>query len=266
MCVHADIRYLADPITLKCGCGIEADVQNQARTNGSGSRIKNCMLASIPKKEFELLKPELKHVPLRIGERLHEPDKGIRWSYFVNSGLVSLLIGTESGKSVEVGITGHEGMTGAALVAGVKRTTHTAVTEIAGDAYRIPGSVLEKALKSAPELLKMANRFAAIQAMQIAQTAACNRLHGVSQRMARWLLMTDDRVSEKTLCVTHDFLSMMLGTDRPSVTASAIALQKHGVIHYVRGKLEILDRKKLERAVCECYWVIQKFNRELGLA
>ncbi len=237
----------------------------QARKDEQGNAISNYMLATIPEAEFAALRPNLRHVAMSVGENLHKPEGGIRWAYFVNSGMVSLLVGTKEGKSVEVGIAGYEGMTGAVLASGLKRTTHMAVTEVAGDAFRVEAQVLEKAFQSAPELQRCANRFAAIQGMQVAQTAACNRLHDVSQRMARWLLMTDDRVREKTLYVTHDFLSMMMGTDRPTVTAGAIALQERGIIEYSRGKLRILDRKKLEEAVCECYWAIQKFNAELGL-
>jgi len=240
-------------------------MSEHTRTDQEGNFIKNCMLASIPEAEFETLRPNLSYVKIRVGENLHVPEHGIRCAYFVNSGMVSLLVGTIKGKSVEVGVAGCEGMTGEALAAGLKRTTHMAVTEVAGDAFRIEAEALEKAFKRAPELLQRANRFAAIQGMQVAQTAACNRLHDASQRMARWLLMTDDRVKEKTLSVTHDFLSMMLGTDRPTVTAGAIDLQERGVIEYSRGKLRILDRKKLEESVCECYWAIQKFNAELGL-
>lgn len=240
-------------------------MRKQPRTDEHGNPIRNCILASIPKREFDALKRNLKHVSMPVGEKLHKAGDGIRWSYFVNSGMISLLVGTKSGKSVEVGVAGHEGMTGAVLAAGLRRTTHMAVTEVAGDAFRVEASALERALASAPELLQRANRFTAIQSMQMAQTAACNRLHDVSQRMARWLLMTDDRVREKTLRVTHDFLSMMMGTDRPTVTAGAIQLQNRGVIKYARGKLQILDRKKLEAAVCECYGAIQRFNSELGL-
>ena len=237
----------------------------RTRADQDGNSINNYMLSSIPKEEFEALRPNLSYVKMEVGENLHVPEDGIRWAYFVNSGMVSLLVGMKKGKSVEVGVAGYEGMTGVGLAAGLKRTTHMAVTEVAGDAFRIGAEALEKAFKSAPELLRCANRFGAIQGMQVAQTAACNRLHDVSQRMARWLLMTDDRVKERTLAVTHDFLSMMLGTDRPTVTAGASALQERGVIEYSRGKLRILDRKKLEESVCECYWAIQKFNAELGL-
>jgi CRP-like cAMP-binding protein len=137
--------------------------------------------------------------------------------------------------------------------------------EVAGDGWRIKAEIFREVLRSTPILAALANRFAAVQGMQFAQTAACNRLHDVAPRMARWLLMTDDRVKADTLEVTHDFLSMMLGTDRPSVTAAATTLQRRGIIQYKRGKLRILERGKLERSVCECYAALRQFNHELGL-
>jgi CRP-like cAMP-binding protein len=239
--------------------------ENRIRTDKHGNQINNVILSALPEREFRLLKPHLRHIAFSVGQNLQEPGNAIDASYFINSGLVSLVVGTKSGKSVEVGIAGYEGMTGVTLTAGIRRTTHWAVTEVGGDGFRVQAGALEEALETAPGLQKLANRFAAIQAIQLAQTAACNRLHNVRQRMARWLLMTDDRVKQKTLSVTHDFLSMMLGTDRPTVTAAAKSLQHRGVIEYSRGKLKILNRKKLERAVCECYGALQQFNKELGL-
>lgn len=235
------------------------------RTDESGKQIDNVILSAIPEREFLLLKPHLRYVAFSAGENLQEPGKHINQCYFINSGLVSLVVDATSGKSVEVGVAGYEGMTGDTLAAGVKRVTHWSVTEVAGDGFRISAGTLERIMQSARELEKQAHRFTAIQMLQVAQTAACNRLHDVGQRLARWLLMTDDRVRQKTLSVTHDFLSMMLGTDRTSVTAAAQSLQEREVIEYSRGKLRILNRKKLEQAVCECYSAIAQFNRELGL-
>ena len=240
--------------------------QNRQRTDEHGNSVINVLLSTIPAKEFQLLKPHLTYVRFTAGQNLEEEGSGIEAAYFINSGLVSFVVGTRSGRSVEVGVAGYEGMTGVSLIAGIKRTTHWGVAEVAGDGFKISANNLERALKSAPQLQKMANRFSAVQAMQLAQTAACNRLHDVGQRLARWLLMTDDRVRQQTLSVTHDFLSMMLGTDRTSVTAAARLLQDQQVIKYSRGKLQILDRHKLENVVCECYPAIAQFNRELGLS
>ncbi len=240
--------------------------QNRQRTDEHGNSVFNVLLSTIPVKEFQFLKPHLTYVRFTAGQNLEEPGNEIEAACFINSGLLSLVVSTKSGRTVEVGVAGYEGMTGVSLVAGIKRTTHWGVAEVAGDGFKISANNLERALKSAPQLQKMANRFSAVQAMQLAQTAACNRLHDVGQRLARWLLMTDDRVRQQTLSVTHDFLSMMLGTDRTSVTAAARLLQEQQVIKYSRGKLQILDRHRLENVVCECYSAIAQFNRELGLS
>jgi CRP-like cAMP-binding protein len=137
--------------------------------------------------------------------------------------------------------------------------------QIAGDGFRIGMIQLQRVLRLARELQAMLSRYAVLQGMQVAQTAACNRLHTVEQRLARWLLIAQDRVDSGQLNLTHDFLAMMLGTDRPSVTLAASAMRKKGVIEYTRGTVKILNRKRLEGFACECYGVIQQFNGELLL-
>jgi CRP-like cAMP-binding protein len=236
------------------------------RFDATGHPVKNIILSSIPLAEFDLVQGHLKHVILAAGDTLHDPADGITHAYFLNSGLASLVVGAKSGKTVEVGIAGPEGMTGVCAVAGLNRTIHRAVMQAAGDGFRISTAALKRFLGSAPVFVRKTSLFAAVQSMQIAQTAACNRLHDISQRMARWLLMTSDRVGAETLSVTHDFLSTMLGTDRVSVTERAVLLQDGGAIQYSRGKLRILDRRKLESNACECYRAIRQFNPELGLA
>jgi CRP-like cAMP-binding protein len=235
------------------------------RTDEAGHPIRNILLSSIPEKEFLMLRSHLRYTEFSAGQNLEQPHDHIDVCYFINRGLVSLVVEMKTGKSVEVGIAGYEGMTGDTLAGGIRHTTHWAVTEVAGDGFRISADVIERALESARTLEKMVSRFTAIQSLQTAQTAACNRLHDTYERMARWLLMTDDRVREKTLFVTHDFLSMMLGTDRTSVTAAAQSLRQHGAIDYSPGKLRILDRTILQKLVCECYAAVAQFNRDLGL-
>jgi CRP-like cAMP-binding protein len=123
---------------------------------------------------------------------------------------------------------------------------------------------LQNTLASAPHLQLMLTRYAAIQGMQVAQTAACNRLHDIGQRLARWLLMTQDRVDSGSLPITHDFLATMLGTDRPTVSMAAAVLQRKKLIAYTRGAVKIVNRKKLENSACECYGAIQQYDSELG--
>jgi CRP-like cAMP-binding protein len=125
--------------------------------------------------------------------------------------------------------------------------------------------MLRTVLKSTPELQMMVSRYAVLHGLQVSQTAACNRLHDTEQRLARWLLMTQDRIDSGLLQITHDFLATMLGTDRPTVTLAACRLQKKRLIEYSRGSVKILNRKKLEISACECYGVVQQFNGDLGL-
>jgi CRP-like cAMP-binding protein len=148
---------------------------------------------------------------------------------------------------------------------GLSKSPLQAVVQITGDGFRVDVGALQNALESAPQLQMMLSRYAAIRSIQIAQTAACNRLHDIGQRLARWLLMTQDRVDSGSLPITHDFLATMLGTDRSSVSLAAGVLQKKKVIEYTRGAVKIVNRKKLEDSACECYGIVQQYNGELGL-
>ena len=140
-----------------------------------------------------------------------------------------------------------------------------AVVQITGDGFRVEVAALQYTLESTPHLQLLLSRYAVVQGMQVAQTAACNRLHDIKQRLARWLLMTQDRVDLESLPITHDFLATMLGTDRPSVSLAAGILQKKKAIEYTRGAVKIVNRKKLEDSACECYGITQQYNGQLGL-
>jgi CRP-like cAMP-binding protein len=134
-----------------------------------------------------------------------------------------------------------------------------------GDGFRVRVDALQAVLPAASALQNIASRHAVIQGIQSAQNAACNRLHGIEQRLARWLLMMQDHLEDEAIFTTHDFLATMLGTDRPSVSMAAGALQKKGTIEYTRGAVRIVNRKLLEQSACECYEVIRQFNESLGI-
>ena len=196
---------------------------------------------------------------------LHEPKQKLQSVYFLNSGMVSLVFRTKNGESVEVGVLGNEGFTPIPVAAGLRSTPHQAIMQVSGEGFRIPVSAFEAALASNPRLTAALNRYAALHGMQVAQTAGCNRLHDLEQRLSRWLLLTQDRVGSGLLRITHDFLAMMLGTDRPSVSLAAGGLQKKKIIEYTHGAVKVLNRKKLESTACECYSTIQQFNGEMLL-
>ncbi|HEX4001067.1 MAG TPA: Crp/Fnr family transcriptional regulator [Candidatus Acidoferrales bacterium] len=235
------------------------------RTNPEGKPVSNKILLGIPDIEYGLLRPHLRYLDMPHHLSLHEPREKIEYAYFPNRGMVSLVIVTEAGKSVEVGVLGNEGFAGAPIAVGLRRSTVAEVVQIAGDGFRVGMAAMQRVLPSAPRLQAMLSRYAVLQGMQVAQTAACNRLHAVEQRLARWLLLAQDRVDSGQINLTHDFLAMMLGTDRPSVSLAANAMQKKKVIEYTRGAVKILNRKKLEGYACECYGVIQQFNGALYL-
>jgi CRP-like cAMP-binding protein len=240
-------------------------LQSGERTNAEGKPVSNIILLSISDSDFTALRPHLEYVSLPDHLVLHEAGGKLEFAYFPNRGLISLVVVMKDGKTAEAGILGREGFTGTLAAVGLSRSTLQAVVQITGDGFRVEVTALQNALESAPHLQSMLSRYAAIRSMQVAQTAACNRLHDVEQRLARWLLMTQDRVDAGSLPITHDFLATMLGTDRPSVSLAAGVLQKKKLIEYTRGAVKIVNRKKLESSACECYGVIRRYDGELGL-
>jgi CRP-like cAMP-binding protein len=235
------------------------------RTNVEGKLVSNKVLLAAPDNEYELMRADLTYIDLPGHLSLHEPTQKIDFVYFPNRGMVSQVVVTKDGRTVEVGVVGHEGYVGAGLAAGLSRSPVREVIQIAGNGFRMLGNALERILRSAPQLQLILSRHSGLQGMQVAQTAACNRLHDIQQRLARWLLMTQDRVDSGTLPITHDFIATMMGTDRSTVSLAASALQKGGVIEYVKGAVKIVNRRKLQNSACECYAVIKEFEDDLGL-
>ena len=239
-------------------------MQSGERTNAAGKPVGNKILLSISDSEYNSLRPHLEYVRLPNHLVLHETGERLDFAYFPNRGLISLVVVMKDGKTAEAGVVGNEGFTGTPAAVGLNWSTLQAVVQITGDGFRVEVGCLQDALESARHLQLMLSRYAAIRGMQVAQTAACNRLHDIEQRLARWLLMTQDRVDSGSLPITHDFLATMLGTDRPSVSLAAGVLQKKGLIEYTRGAVKIVNRKKLEDFACECYGVIRQYDGELG--
>jgi CRP-like cAMP-binding protein len=239
-------------------------VQSGERTNAAGKPVSNKILLSIPDSEYNSLRPHLEYLRLPNHLVLHEAGGKIAHAYFPNRGLISLVVVMKDGKTAEAGVVGNEGFTGTPAVVGLRRAPLQAVVQVTGDGFQVKVGALQNILESAPQLRLMLNRYIAIRGMQLAQTAACNRLHGIEQRLTRWLLMTQDRVGSGVLPITHDFLATMLGTDRPTVSLAAGVLQKKKLIEYTRGAVKIVNRNKLEDSACECYGVIRHYDGELG--
>jgi len=239
--------------------------QNDQRTNAEGKQVSNKVLLAMPDNEYEMMRADLTYVDLPDHLSLHEPTQNIEFVYFPNRGMVSQVVVTKDGRTVEVGVVGREGYVGAGLAAGMSRSSVREIIQIAGDGFRMVGNALERILRTAPQLQLILSRHAGLQGMQVAQTAACNRLHDIQQRLSRWLLMTQDRVNLAVLPITHDFIATMMGTDRSTVSLAAAVLQKKGIIEYVRGAVKIVNRRKLQSSACECYSVIRQFEDDLGL-
>lgn len=236
-----------------------------ART-AAGKRVCNRLLLLAPESEYLLLRPHLELVALPHHRCVHEPHQRVDAVYFPNEGLISLVVELKDGKTVEAGLVGNEGITGMGAVLGLSRTPLREVVQISGEGFRVRLDVFKEVLRSTPGFKAMLDLFAAGLAMQVAQTAACNRLHNIEHRLARWLLMAQDRLGSELLPITHDFLATMLGTDRPSVSLAAGVLQKKKMIRYRRGSVTIENRKLLEKFACECYAVVQEYARQKGAA
>jgi len=220
--------------------------------------IRNEILLALPSKECAAVRAELEFLEMPAYNLLNEMGETIEFCYFMNSGMTSILTIMGDGKGVEVGLTGKEGFIGLPLIVGLKTSATRAIVQITGSAFRISAAKLLEALAKCPQLGKKLNRYAQELGMQATQVAACNRVHNVEQRLARWLLMSQDRVGGDIVPLTQEFLSHMLGTRRASVTVAAGILQKAGLIKYARGSVTIADRSKLEAASCECYAIINR--------
>jgi CRP-like cAMP-binding protein len=240
-------------------------LQAGERTNAAGKPVSNTILLSIVDSDYNSLRPHLEYLQLPDHQVLHEAGSRLEFVYFPNRGLISLVVAMKDGKTAEAGVVGNEGFTGIPAAVGLSRSPLQAVVQISGDGFRVAVGTVQKILESAPHLQLLLNRYAVLQGMQVAQTAACNRLHDLEQRLARWLLMTQDRVDSECLPITHDFLATMLGTNRSSVSLAAGILQREKSIEYTHGAVTIVNRKRLEVSACECYAVMQQYNGQLGL-
>ena len=234
--------------------------QPAPRDNVAGKPIRNEILMAMTPREFKLVRPHLQFVDLEQHRILYEPHRKLKFMYFPNRGIISLVVVLKTGKTVEAGIVGREGASGTALSAGLSSSAVREVVQICGDGFRIKGEVFQKLLSAIPDMRKALTRYIVLLGMQVSQTAACNRLHELEKRLARWLLMAEDSAGTPILGITHDFLATMLGTDRPSVTLAAGLLQKAGLIEYGRGTVKITNRPQLEAFACECYSVIRDYS------
>jgi len=232
--------------------------------NNADSLKGNRLLAALPAKELERLRPHLRTVALEIKDILYEPDVPIEYVYFPIDCVASTMATMKDGRMVEVGTIGKEGMEGLPVFLGTKTAPLTSFCQVPGDAARMTAEALRSEVRPGDELYRLLHRFTEAALIFAAQSSACNRLHSVEQRCSRWILHTHDRVGKDEFYLTQEFLSQMLGVRRASVSEVASAFQGEGLISYRRGNLRIVDRCGLEAATCECHGVITKeFERLL---
>lgn len=212
----------------------------------------NRLLASLAPADLARLALDLESVPLTLRQVLYEPNEAIEYVYFPTEGCVSMINATPDG-SVEVGTIGLEGMVGVPILLCSDSEPTRALVQVEGEAHRISTAAFCRVIEERERLRRILLRYALALFNQIGQSVACNRLHSLEARCARWLLMTHDRVDGDKFELTQEFLSYMLGVHRPAVTLAAGLLQRAGFIHYTRGRITVTDRDGLEEASCCCY-------------
>ena len=233
-------------------------VQNPQQT------IQNRILESLPVEEFERIAPHLEEIRMKLGDILSEPDEKIEYVHFPKRGIISVCAVMRDGSQVEVGVIGNEGMCGLPVLFDTHSVPLQSMVQIPDGAVRIGSEVFRREIEHCPYLRQSLMHYAQAFYIQAAQTAACNRLHPLEGRLARWMLMCQDRTQSDLLPLTHEVMSIMLGVRRAGVSVAANELRKANLIDYQRGLIRIVDRSGLEALTCECYGVVRKaFDRFL---
>jgi len=226
---------------------------------------KNHLLSLLPEEEFQDLSPLLKPVRMAFKQAVFERGHRIDHVYFPCSSVFSILTFMRDGTAVEVGTVGNEGLAGIDILTGGDFATDTTICQVEGESLRMQVSDFRAALAKLPRLRQASQRYLQAYLSQVSQSVACNRLHTIEARFARWVLMTHDRVGDDEFHLTQEFLADMLGVRRPSVSVVASAFQNAGLIRYSRGRLAIVDRSGLEQVCCECYGHVRSnFERLLS--
>jgi CRP-like cAMP-binding protein len=217
----------------------------------------NRLLAALPRKEYQRLLPQLRRTALTFGQVLYEPGDTIKHIYFPNDSIVSLLSAVTERSTLEVGMVGNEGVAGLPVFMGVSVSATLALVQGSGSAMKMSSANLRNEAGHLSSLHDLLHRYTHSLLTQISQSSACNRFHSVDSRLARWLLMTSDRLGTNEFRLTQDFMSNMLGVRREGVNKSAGDLQQKKLISYSRGMIKVLNRAGLERSSCVCYTIIK---------
>jgi CRP-like cAMP-binding protein len=236
------------------------EIHSQSTDDGVGDALRtahaeeeNQLLRGIPTEEYDRMLTDLRPTRLDFKRVLIEPRETIQHIYFVRDGVASVLATEQSGGDVEVGIIGNEGFVGLPILFGVDLMPYRVIVQAEGDAWRMNADIFRRIIDERAVVRNYFMRFAALYIEQVSQSVACNRLHTLEERCARWLLMTDDRVHSEEFELTHEFIAHMLGVRRAGVTVTLALLQRAEIVRYARGRMTILDRDRLEATSCECY-------------
>jgi CRP-like cAMP-binding protein len=256
MCVGAQTwRRLLFSVVVVYVPGVYKMAFLNSSTNGDAGV--NRLLATLPKNEYKRLLPKLKTVSLVLGEALYEPGDVIKYVYFPNDSIISLISELSETSSLEIGMVGNEGMAGLAVFMGVQSSSTRALVQGAGTAMRMSSAAVRTEANQLGSLHHLLHRYSHSLLTQVSQSSACNRFHFVNARLARWLLMTNDRLGAEEFPLTQEFLSNMLGVRREGVSKAAGALQAAKLIRYSRGMITVLNRRGLEAKSCQCYAIIK---------
>lgn len=224
----------------------------------------NRLLAALTNEAYERWEPHLEHTRMPLGQVLYESGGHLRHVYFPTTSIVSLLYVMIDGASAEIAVVGNEGVLGISLFMGGETTPSRAIVQSAGLGYRLPSRHLKAEFQRGGSAMHLLLRYTQALITQMAQTAVCNRHHSVHQQLCRWLLLSLDRLPSNDLTMTQELIANMLGVRREGVTEAASTLQRAGIISYSRGHITVLDRKRLQEQVCECYTVVKReFDRLL---
>ncbi len=229
------------------------------------ARYRNMVLSSMSAPDIERLVPHLILVSLPRRQLLNTPGRAVKAVYFLEDGICSIVVTLSKGTTVEVGLVGFDGFVGLPAILGASSSPNQYAIQISGYGYRLDSKILMEQFEASPSLRRTMLRCVQGQLVQTAQTSACNRIHDLPQRLARWLLMCCTRVQVGQMAITQELMAMMLGTQRSSIAVAANELQKLGLITYTRGRVTINDRIGLERVTCECYRVVHDEYVRLGL-
>jgi CRP-like cAMP-binding protein len=234
------------------------------REQVSDDWIQNEILASLPRGEYDRIRPLLKVEQWASGKPIYDTGETISDVYFVNTGMASLVALTDEGASIEVGVIGKEGMVGVSAILGMNRMPHSAIVQLPGNALKMKLTTLTTEFQRSGALQGLLMRHMYLLHFQVARSVLCNRFHDIESRLCRWLLMSRERVDSNEILLTQEFLSTMLGVARPIVSLTARTLQNAGLIEYKKGRISIVDINGLEAAACDCYNVVRAESLQFG--